>query len=302
MRRVGLVLALVLVSLVLLASAFLVEAHIEIRGLDPELPNRAELSRALAVADAPSALHLLLTASQPGSDGSIAYPSFALEWADGRIFLIDTGMDREGARAFGRIMQRLLGSDPIEAYGSPAELLGEASGRVQGVAFTHLHNDHTGGLASLCAGRDRELLVFQTPWQADFGNYTVAPGREDLEAAVCACRERLTGGPVFSVPGFPGLVAMQAGGHTPGSSVFAARVGDATWVFAGDVTNFRSALLANEPKPAAYSLLVTPEAPQVLERLRTWLAALDAAPDFSVVVSHDAGALKPSGVQPWAAR
>jgi glyoxylase-like metal-dependent hydrolase (beta-lactamase superfamily II) len=87
-------------------------------------------------------------------------------------------------------------------------------------------------------------------------------------------------------------VAVQAGGHTPGSSLFVARVGDTTWVFAGDVANFRSALLANEPKPAVYSLLITPEAPQVLERLRTGLAALDAAPDFSVVVSHDGGALE----------
>jgi hypothetical protein len=70
-------------------------------------------------------------------------------------------------------------------------------------------------------------------------------------------------------------------------------------VFAGDVTNFRAALIENRPKPRAYSLLVTPEAPAVLERLRVWLGDLDARPDLRVVVSHDLDALEASGLPAW---
>jgi glyoxylase-like metal-dependent hydrolase (beta-lactamase superfamily II) len=96
-------------------------------------------------------------------------------------------------------------------------------------------------------------------------------------------------------------VAIAAGGHTPGSTVFAARVGEVTWILAGDMTNSRAALLANEPKPALYSLFIVPEAPARLERMRLWLSALDAESDVTVVVSHDQPALEASGMSAWPA-
>ena len=303
MRRLAIGVASLALVVLLVGLAFLVEAHREIRSLDPALPEPAALSRAVAVPNAPVALWQVLTASQTGQGGAaLSHPAFVLEWSDGRLFLIDTGMDREGAREFGGVFELLLGSAPIETFGPPGELLAAAAERVAGVAFTHLHLDHTGGLASLCVSRSRELPVFQTPWQAELGNYTTAPGREDLEAASCARFERLRGGPVFAIPGFPGLVAVQAGGHTPGSSIFAAKVRDRIWIFSGDITNERSALLENRPKSALYSLLVTPEAPGPLAKLRRWLGGLDAAPGFSVVVSHDGGALEASGIPAWSTR
>jgi glyoxylase-like metal-dependent hydrolase (beta-lactamase superfamily II) len=300
MVRVLAVLGLLLVAGLLVLAGFLAEAHFEIRSLDPTIPSAAELADLAGAEDAPSRVAYANTASQRGPNGTMAHPVFLLEWADGRLFAIDTGMEREAALAFGEPMELLLDAEPAEAYGAPRELLGPATDRIAGVAFTHLHMDHTGGLASICEGRaPTSLPVFQTPWQADRGNYTTSPGRDAVSRAGCARPERLAGGPLHPVPGFPGLAAMQAGGHTPGSTIYFAAVGDTIWVFSGDVTNFKDALLENRPKEKLYSLLITPEAPEPLARLRVWLAGLDAEPGFRVVVSHDHVALEKSGLPVW---
>jgi glyoxylase-like metal-dependent hydrolase (beta-lactamase superfamily II) len=329
-RRVLVALLLLLVVLLVFAAGVLGEAHREMRGLDPVLPDARSLAALATAADAPVRASYLNTATQRGGGLPIAHPVFLLEWSDGRLFAIDAGMDRAGALAFGRPMELLLGAEPIEPYGSPGEQLGDAAVRVAGVAFTHLHGDHTGGLPSLCAtaggaegvgagggsrsvGRRtaaRGLPVFQTPWQADLGNYTTSPGRDSIARASCATPRRLENGPLRAVPGFDGLAAVAVAGHTPGSTIYAAHVqgragahaahgspaAGTTWIFAGDVANFRDSLLENRPKPQIYSLLIVPEAPAVLERLRRWLAALDAEPGFRVVVSHDLEALEASAL------
>jgi len=296
---VRLVLAALVVGIAALA-ALLLEAHWEIRHVDPPLPERAALDALAREADGPVRISYVLTASQsgptgPGRSGPVGHPAFLIEWADGRAFLVDTGMDREQAVAFGRPMELLLDADPAEAFGSVAEQLGPAGDAIEAVAFTHLHVDHTGGIVSLCAARGRPLDVFQTSWQAERGNFTTY-GREDVERAGCARLRRAEGGPLYRFPGFPGLAAAAAGGHTPGSTVYFARVGDHTWVLSGDVTNFKAPLLENQPKPRVYSLLVVPESPGRLEKMRTWLAALDRDPAYSVVPSHDRDALEQSGM------
>lgn len=303
MRQIVAGLGGVLLVGVVVAAAFLAEAHWEMRAIAPELPETSALTEALAAPGGPVAIHFINTAVQRGGPGPtpIGHPAFLLEWPDGRGLLIDVGMDRAGARAFGKPFELLFGADPIEFRGAVADQLGDAAAKLAGIAFTHLHPDHTGGLPALCTALSHELAAFQTPWQADRGNYTTAPGMADIEAAGCARRQRLAGGPIYPFPGFPGLVAVAAGGHTPGSTLYFARVGDTIWGLAGDVSNVQSALLANQPKPRVYSLLITPEATGRLEELRRWLAALDAEPAFHILVSHDTDAIAASGLPPLAA-
>lgn len=297
MKRFLRLLCWTVLALVAVPLAFLAEAHWEIRRLEPQLPDRAALNRAAAVANGPGRVSWLNTATQ-GSPGSspVGHPVFLLEWEDGRVFAIDTGMDRAGAEAFGEFLELLLDAEPIEIFGSVSEQLGGDVSRIRGVGFTHLHSDHTGGLASICQATAEPLRVFQTSRQAELGNYTTLPGRTHLADAGCVRFERLSGGPLHAVPDFPGLFAIAAGGHTPGSTVFVAAQGPTTWIFSGDVTNFRKSLIENQPKPRLYSLLVTPEAPAHLETLRRWLGALDAEPGFRVVVSHDVEALAELGL------
>jgi len=287
------------VSIVALA-ALLLEAHYEIRSLRPELPTIEAVQALRGVRpEDPVSLHFVNTASQTNPAGrTIGHPAFLLHWGDARGFLIDTGMEREDALAFGELGELVFDGDPIEPMGSPAEQLGPALKTVEGLGFTHLHSDHTGGAPGLCEFVPR-LRVVQTGDQAARGNYTTAPGRGDLEGIRCAEFEELEGEGILEVPGFPGLFAIAAGGHTPGSTIFVASVQGQLWIFSGDVTNLRAELLENRPKPALYSLFITPEDREGLERLRTWLSALDALPDTTVVVSHDVDSLPELGVPEW---
>jgi glyoxylase-like metal-dependent hydrolase (beta-lactamase superfamily II) len=297
MRRILIGVGFTLSVLVAVLATVIVEAHWEMRSIDPELPDRPDAIVPTGSTDAPVRISYITTAVQ----SPVGHPAFLLEWRDGRAFLIDTGMDREGALAFGESMEWLMGADPIEPHGSVVEQLGSEARRIRAVAFTHLHSDHTGGLASLCQVLERPLPVFQTSWQADRQNFMTSAGRSDLENAPCVRRERLDGGPALAIPGFPGLVAVAAGGHTPGSTLFFARVGETVWVLSGDIVNFKESLRLNRPKPLAYRLILVPEWSDRQEFLRLWLADLDARPGFTVVVSHDHDALQTSRMPAWAA-
>jgi len=285
---------------VLALAAVLAEAHLEIRGVGPPIPTRAQLDELLATPGGPVRIRYVNTASQQGSDGrELAHPGFLLEWADGRAFLIDVGMDRPTAVEFGKPMEWLLGAEPAVPHGSVGEQLGEDSRRIEGVAFTHLHFDHTGGMRELCDAIGRDVPVFQTPWQLEFRNFGTEPGAEDLRASGCAVTTALDGGPRYAIPGFPGLFAVAAGGHTPGSTVYLAQIDGTGWVLSGDVTNAKANLLGDIPKPLLYSTLIVPEDRSRLGELRRWLAELDADPAIEVVVSHDLTATRASGMEAY---
>jgi glyoxylase-like metal-dependent hydrolase (beta-lactamase superfamily II) len=230
----------------------------------------------------------------------MSHPSFALEWPDGRIFLIDLGMEREAALAFGGPIEWLGGADPIEPHASVAESLGAEAARVAGVAFTHLHTDHTSGISALCRAAAGPIRLFQGRLQAERTNFTTRAGAAQLEAAACLRREVLDGAPLLAVPGFPGLAIVPAAGHTPCSQVLIAHVREAsgvrTWVFTGDVVNAQDAVRLDLPKPFLYRLLMVPESEARLARMRAFLRELASHPGVGLLVSHDERSLEASGV------
>lgn len=294
MKRVARILAIAIGALLSVGAFFLAQAHIQIRTIDPPIPEVASVLALTPSGPGPVALRVVNTATQ-----GIEHPAFVLGWPDGRLFLFETGMDREGARAFGAPMERFVGAAPIEPHGSVAEQMGDDILRVQGVAFSHLHHDHTGGVVSLCQATDHLLPRFHTRLQAETRNYTTRPGAALLEEATCLVPKVVEGRAPAEISGFPGLFLIPAGGHTPGSTVLVATLPDRTWIFAGDIQNQKDDLLANRPKAWAYSALITPEWPDRLERLRRWLIALDAAPGATVIVSHDVDAARRDGVPDW---
>lgn len=299
-----------MVSLGAIGAWILLGAHLQIRDIDPRLPTSGQLLEAASGPSGPISLSFINTSSQPIADGSeMGHPSFVLEWADGRLFLVDAGMDPEEAVRFGRGMQLGIGSGPAVGHGAVPAQMGPAVRNVLGVAFTHLHSDHTQGMEELCGFLDRMLPVFQTPWQFDHRNHTTDMGFAHLEAARsassnadCGVPTRLSVSdvaPLYLVPGFPGLVAVPMAGHTPGSTAYLARVGNQYWLFSGDVTNTRSELLENRGKGWLYSLLIVPENVERLGRVRPWLADLDRDPRISVVVSHDLTELEKMPIPAW---
>ncbi len=306
------VLVLVLIAVGALA-ALLGMAHAAIRKEHAPLPTVDEVMASGTAGDLPVRLSWINTASQPMPRSAVldpkldptpsepyvmSHPSFALEWADGRILLIDTGMDRDGAIAFGGPIERLSGGGPIQPLGSAASRLGADAGRVQGIVFTHLHADHVGGIAELCRGLSHPVKVFMTEAQRDRPNYTTRGGRTLIAGTPCAQVELLGAATLRPLTGFPGVYVIAAGGHTPGSQIVIAHVqGDPPriWAFTGDVANAVDGVLHDVPKPAAYSLFVVPEDRARLAELRAFLRDLHDR-GASLLVSHDQRQLEASDV------
>jgi glyoxylase-like metal-dependent hydrolase (beta-lactamase superfamily II) len=321
LRRIAIALLVVLGVAVIGLTAGLARAHWSIRRERAPLPPVEQVAATAAAAGAgPVRLAVINTASQPmprsavldaGSDPQpraayvMSHPSFVLEWADGRLLLVDVGMSREGALAFGAPLEWLAGAQPIHPLGSVAERLGAARSRVRGAVFTHLHTDHVGGMDDLCRSGNQPIRVAMTPAQAERPNYTTRPGLQVLENAACVQRATLPEGSFVPLPDFPGVFVIPAGGHTPGSQIIVAFVGDGAAphpvVFTGDIVNNIDGINGDVPKPFVYRWLAVPEDHQRQAELRRYLRVLRDRYGFTLLVSHDQRQLEESGVPAWTA-
>ena len=301
-------------------AALLALAHAGIRRRDPPLPSDAEVLALMEARDAPLAVAWQPTASQalprssvldpahdpePGAPYVMSHPSFALAWPDGRLLLVDLGMEREAALAFGRPLE-WTGGAPLAFHGGAARALGPAAERVGGALFTHLHTDHVEGLVALCAARGGAPLdVPQTAAQAELVNHTTRPGRRLLERAGCATPRRLPAAPLAPLEDFGGVGVVDAAGHTPGSQVVLAVLRSGAGVrrlaFTGDVANHAAGIRSDVGKPPAYRLLVVPEWDERLGRVRRWLAHLERDLGFELLVAHDQAQLEALGLPTFSA-
>lgn len=286
MRILGRVVLVLLALVVVGAGYLLLPAHLQIRGVAPELPDEQELRALLDVEGGPVRVSYLNTSTQDMGDRDLAHVVFLAEWENGNLFMIDAGMDAQNAIEFGELLAATGNGGEVVVHGDIAELLGPSVPRVRGVAFTHLHSDHTQGIEPFCAARGEGAALLQTSWQADMHNLHTEYGAELLEAS-CLDRGELEGARVLTSPDFPGLGLVALGGHTPGSTMFAIAEGERLWILSGDITNTKPDLETNTGKGFAYSYLMVPEDTGRTEELRLWLRALDGEDDMEVVVSHD---------------
>ncbi|HEY8516103.1 MAG TPA: MBL fold metallo-hydrolase [Candidatus Binatia bacterium] len=309
LSRILIGVAALLALAVLALGAVLVQAH---RAIDRErapLPTADDLARFRAepASALPVRLWWVETASQrmprtavlePNEDPTparpyvMSHPAFVLEWADGRVLLIDAGMRREPALEFGRQIEWLGGARPLVARGAIGAVLGPSAARVRGIVFTHLHTDHVDGVLSLCAAApETRLTAFMTEAQSARPNHTTRPGLALLDEATCVERATLSGERFLAVPGFPGVAVIDAGGHTPGSQIVLARVategGERLYAFAGDTVNHLDGILHDVPKPWLYRKLLVPESDARQKELRAFLATLAREHGARLLVSHD---------------
>jgi len=318
MRRILRWLLRTVIGLLLVAAGGLWWAH---RAIDAErapLPAVKDVAGGRVVDDQPLRVSVINTASQPMARSGVldaerdpdtaqpyvmSHPSFVLEWADGRILLIDTGMTPEQATAFGKPIQMIRDAQPIEPHQSTADALGVDAARVRGIIFTHPHTDHTGGIAAICARADHDIPVFMTTAQAERPNYTTRPGLAQIRDAGCARPVRLDGGPLMPVPGFPGVFVIDAGGHTPGSQIVLAQVGSGDvmhrYAFVGDIVNNRDGIEHDIPKPWVYRTFIVPESETRQEELRRFLKQIEDEAGATPLVSHDQLSIERSGVEAW---
>ena len=296
MRIVGRILALsglLLLAACVVAAVGLARAHRAIAREGDPLPALDEVAALRSFrGDAPVELSRINTSSQAlGDGGLLGHPSFVLGWRDGRILLIDLGMTRAGAAAFGVPLEWALNARPAVFHVSAASGLGAAARRVRGVVFTHLHTDHVEGVREMCAVVGGPLTVFMTPAQATRPNYTTRPGLRLLDEASCVRRAVLEGAGLRPLADFPGVFVFHAGGHTPGSQIVFAvidtQAGRRAVVFSGDITNDIASIDGDVPKPWIYRNLIIPEAEQRQGELRRFLRALREKEGFALLVAHD---------------
>lgn len=290
MKKLVLLIIAIPVMLVLVAAVATFPAHRQIRSIHPALPDFNAITDALDVADGPVSVSYLNSATQHTPLGTLGHPGVLLQWPDGRRFLIDTGMPPEQAIAFGKPMELLLDAGPTKTHGSLARQLGAAVDSIEGIAFTHLHSDHTDGLPTICAAQAEPATVFQTPLQFTERNYTTDLGFKAFIGAACE-RRQLAASTIMDIPDFPGLVAVSLGGHTPGSTLFAARIADQFWLFSGDITNDKQSLLQDLPKPWLYSAVIVPEDTDRTALLRDYLRRMDQLDGVTVLPAHDVEAM-----------
>ena len=280
---------------VLLLLVFLIPAHLQIRSVEPGVPTRPELRELLGASDGPVRLRYVNTSSQRLSTGELGHTVFVVEWANGDLFMIDAGMDVPTAIKFGRLVETTLGAGEATSHGTISDLLGEAVARVEGVAFTHLHIDHTQGIVPFCAARGKGATLFQTTWQTDLQNFNTTEAEEIIESS-CLSRNGIGSEGLISVDGFPGLGVAALGGHSPGSTLFAIAVGGHLWILSGDIANSKADLISDTGKGFLYSYVMVPENTGRTEMLRGWLTGLDAESDMTVLVAHDLTDIRESGL------
>jgi glyoxylase-like metal-dependent hydrolase (beta-lactamase superfamily II) len=287
-------------------------AHRQMDALAPTLPSVTEVLAPTDESDLPVRVTWFNTATQPMPRSAVLEPSldpapderyvmshasFMFEWSDGRRLVFDVGMTPDEAASFGRPMELLAHAAPMQPIASLAHQLGAGAEAVRAVAFSHLHEDHVGGLPALCDAVGHPVTVFQQALQAEQSNYTTAKGVEILDSASCVERKRV--GEDGRLEGFPGLRLITIAGHTPGSQMLVAKVRDGdraeTWIFTGDAVNHVAGIEHNLPKPYVYSHYLIPENAEQLDRVRRWLASA-AGRGAHLAVSHDQHQLESSGL------
>ena len=295
LRLVG----LVIVIFITIVATILGRAHFQTRRIAPDLPTAEDILAFHAYGEQASTLSYVVTSSQQFLDRWLGHASFLARWQDGRILIVDTGMDEDGARDFAKLMTRIYGPSELKIFGDVANLLADSLQNVRGVAFTHLHIDHTQGVDSFCKAFEKiegkAVLVSQTQTQKNVHNFNTKRGASIVENS-CLQAADLTAGKILSVDEFPGLGIIPAGGHTPGSTIYTFKVDDHIWILSGDTTNSKQDLLENKGKAFVYSYVLVPENTKQTKKLRLWLAGLDAREDMTVIVSHDLVTLRQSAL------
>lgn len=286
--------ALVFVGLGIL----LVPAHMQVRSVTPALPGATDLRALYELENRPTGIGYIVNAAQPALNRRLSHTSIIIEWADGRRFMIDAGMDEQAAAEFADLIKSMGGGGEAEFFGTITSQLGETVNNVAGVGFTHLHIDHTQGVGAFCEARGSGATLYQTLSQNALQNFNTTEGAAILTNS-CLESEVVDQATLMPLDAFPGLALVSLGGHTPGSTLFAAAVGDRLWLFAGDTTNSMAALRGDEGKGFLYSYLFVPENTSRTSELRAWLNSLHDEDDMDVVISHDLEALIASGMQTY---
>ena len=181
------------------------------------------------------------------SDRALPVNCFLLERADGLV-LFDTGQTAAAASSsyfprwhpYLRLARFELGAgDEVAAQ---VRALGHDTAEVRMVVLSHLHTDHTGGLAPFARA---EVIVSRVEWQRATGltgrlrGYLPQRWPPGLHPRLADFDGPAIGPfPASSdLAGDGQLILVPTSGHTPGHAALLARDGERRYLFAGDIAH-----------------------------------------------------------------
>lgn len=245
--------------------------------LDGPLPVSVD-SELVAVAAMPRAL---LMAGEDFAPQDMVHPVFRVRYADGRFVLIDTGLDAEMASGMGAHE-----FDP-EAWQKVVDAMSEA----WQIVLTHEHQDHIGGAA---AHPEPDRLVGRLKLnraQYESSDWLAAAA---FPASLHRQLEPIDYEGATAIA--PGVVLVEAPGHTQGSQmVFVTLADGRELLFVGDVAWCREALRDLKYRPRITTLALGEQRTLVLQQFRV-LHDLLSNERVRLVVSHEPGDRESAGI------
>lgn len=176
-------------------------------------------------------------------DHPIVLPVHVLVHPTAGVFVVDTGVPK--ARSPARGLMAWFGRD-IEPVEPLADILARQPAPLAGVLLTHAHMDHVLGLVDvpagvpIYAGKGEEApagfsghLMFATFRRALGGRPLTVWDFDGTDAV------DLDGVRAIDLLGDGSLYALEAAGHTPGSTAYLARTTDGPVLFTGDCSHTR---------------------------------------------------------------
>jgi glyoxylase-like metal-dependent hydrolase (beta-lactamase superfamily II) len=211
---------------------------------------------------------------------TLAYTAFQIVGPQGWS-IVDAAMDEETTTAGGQGKGR---------FDAPAyERLLAALVSAEHVLVTHEHPDHVMGIArhpdpEALAPRLRLTQIQRDGMRPHARDGALAPAIANAAPLELAGPRRIA----------PGLVAIPAAGHSPGSTVFYLRTPAREYLLIGDIAWRMSNIAELRARPRFIRWVVPgvdPDRPAVLRQLRALHDLSRAEPDLVIVPAHDIGRL-----------
>jgi glyoxylase-like metal-dependent hydrolase (beta-lactamase superfamily II) len=155
------------------------------------------------------------------------------------------------------------------------------------VAVTHEHADHLGGISESAhfneLGRRLKLTATQRQLPPAGGIPRTLGGEPTLESGEEGSLHKIA----------PGIVAISAPGHTPGTQMVYVRMKDQReFLLVGDVAWQGTYFERMRQRPKLVTWLMGEDSPAVANQLRAVIDLKQAQPSLDVVVAHDVGQME----------